>query len=423
MERMLKFFDSFLLLCYALGREQRHLSLYSYQIPDPHKIIGCDCELEYPSHLGKATVLQFSQLRHGLEPPKYFLYPFALLLADSITGVPGRSPIYRRPSTGVVLRDVRRHVYRPKLVNKPTSVVSLISSHRRSSLTANLASEHNSSVTLRSPSRSRSFGIDSKSVPIFHKQMTGVIEFRFFSFSLLAQQRLGIGCRFMGLIRAFLTVKVHGWISRIIRWRSILSPLFSLETLESRRRLDQSPVNRKGFVAEQPMLASSLKNPLEKHVGNFPLRKSLPVLGERCRIPNLIVHAQPDKPAEQEIVIKLLHQHPLATDAVEHFDQQRPQQLLRCDRRSSNFRIQPLELCRHLQEYLIDHLAHWPKRMVTRNSLSQRSVAEHFVLLKIVSTHSILVPLVGFARSLLYTTIPTEGYLNQDVSPGFSAAC
>jgi hypothetical protein len=51
-------------------------------------------------------------------------------------------------------------------------------------------------------------------------------------------------------------------------------------------------------------------------------------------IPNFIVHARADKPAEQQIVTQLLEQHWLATDREKHLQQQRPQQFLRRNRRA-----------------------------------------------------------------------------------------
>ena len=45
--------------------------------------------------------------------------------------------------------------------------------------------------------------------------------------------------------------------------------------------------------------------------------RTLPVLGERRRMPDRVIDPKADEPAEQQVVVGLLHQHPLRTDAVE----------------------------------------------------------------------------------------------------------
>src|ERR1700746_3489100 len=43
-------------------------------------------------------------------------------------------------------------------------------------------------------------------------------------------------------------------------------------------------------------------------LGDVTLDQALAVFGEHRLIPNLIIQRQPDKPAEQQIVLQLLHQ-------------------------------------------------------------------------------------------------------------------
>ncbi|MNT01458.1 hypothetical protein D3C72_1359240 [compost metagenome] len=55
------------------------------------------------------------------------------------------------------------------------------------------------------------------------------------------------------------------------------------------------------------------------------------VLGEDRGHPNWVVHRQPDEPAKQQVVLRLLHELALGANAVEHLQQHGPQQLLRRD--------------------------------------------------------------------------------------------
>ena len=64
-----------------------------------------------------------------------------------------------------------------------------------------------------------------------------------------------------------------------------------------------------------------------------PSSKPIAILREHRHVPDSIVHLEPHEPTEQQVVLELLHQHPLAANRVEHLKQQGPQQLLRRHRR------------------------------------------------------------------------------------------
>src|SRR6266436_35833 len=278
---MLCLFDSFSIRLSASWRVPRHLSLHSYQIPDPHKVISRYRKLEYPPDLRNTPMAQLPQQSHRLQPPKYFFYSFPFPLADSIADVPRRSIIYRGLSADVILRNVWRHISLAKLFHELSSVIALITSHSHSPAAAHLAGELNTHIALCRSSCTRYTGIGHQSVSILHKQMPGIIELCFLSFSLLAQQRVRIGRRLMRLIRSFLTVKVHRRIPRIVRRGFI--PLASLfETLQPCRRLDKGPVHCEVFIAEQAVSRRSLKHSCKKLLGNIALQKSFADLS-KCR--------------------------------------------------------------------------------------------------------------------------------------------
>ena len=74
------------------------------------------------------------------------------------------------------------------------------------------------------------------------------------------------------------------------------------------------------------------------------VQQPVPILGEHRRVPDRVIHVQADKPAEQQVVVQLLHQHPLAANRVQHLQQQGPQQLLRRNRRPPDRRVHAREL-------------------------------------------------------------------------------
>src|SRR5215470_621435 len=302
-EPMLCFFDSFPLRFFALRRVWRHLSLHCYQIPDPHKVISRHRELEYPGNLRNASVAQLPQQPYGLPPSKDLLYSFPLPLADCVPGVPRRSFIYCRPSPTIVLRNMRRHICLASRRHELLGVVSLVGPQRCSASTAYFVGEYSALIALCSPSRLRETGVDSESTSILHEQMPAIIELCFLPFSFLTQQSVRIGRGLMRLVGTFLPVEVNRRISRIIWW-CFITTTFPLETFQPCCRLNQRSIDGEVLVAEQPVSSRLLKHLLEKRLGNVALDKSLTVLGERRRIPNVIVHSQTNEPAEQQVVVK-----------------------------------------------------------------------------------------------------------------------
>ena len=60
-------------------------------------------------------------------------------------------------------------------------------------------------------------------------------------------------------------------------------------------------------------------------------------------IPHGIVDAEPDEPAEQQVVVDLLHQLALGADRVKRLQKRGPEQPLRRDRLPPGALVEPLE--------------------------------------------------------------------------------
>ena len=164
--------------------------------------------------------------------------------------------------------------------------------------------------------------------------------------------------------------------------RTILGP----EALLRRPGLDPRAVHREvlvGHVLLRPLV----------DLGEEPLRhlrgqQTVAVLGEHRVVPHRIVHAEPDEPPEQQVVVDLLHQLPFASHRKEHLQQQRAQHLLRSHRRPSRPCIQRIELRAQRPQNIVRDLPHPTQRMLRRHPLLQRHIAEHPILYPLVSTHT-----------------------------------
>src|SRR5215472_4116159 len=121
--------------------------------------------------------------------------------------------------------------------------------------------------------------------------------------------------------------------------------------------LDECAINREVLVREQGFHARMLDQLGHELLEHAALLKPVPVLGEHRWIPHWIIWRQSDKPAEEKIVIELLHELTLRTDAVEHLQEKRTQELLRRDRWPALMRV---ELAKTVTQ-LLQHLPHAPR--------------------------------------------------------------
>ena len=127
------------------------------------------------------------------------------------------------------------------------------------------------------------------------------------------------------------------------------------ETFLSRPCLQQRSIHGEVLVGEQTPLACLLKDSSEESVSDVPVKQALAVLGEHSHIPNRIVHVQTNEPAEQQVVIQLLHQHALAAHGIKHLEQERTQQLLRCYRGPTSLGVQLAKPSLQLAQRFIGH--------------------------------------------------------------------
>ena len=111
-------------------------------------------------------------------------------------------------------------------------------------------------------------------------------------------------------------MKIYAGIAGIFRRERIL--IFPLKTLVARPRLNQRAVHAEVLFREQIVLARLLQYLPEELLGYVAPQQPLPILAEHCWHPHRLVHVQPHEPAEQQIVLQLLHQLPLAPDRIQY---------------------------------------------------------------------------------------------------------
>ena len=190
----------------------------------------------------------------------------------------------------------------------------------------------------------------------------------------------------MRLIAAFLAVEVHGRIAAAVcgrlRWL-----VFALKTLLSCPGFDQRSIHREVILRQQALCARLFQHRLEERLRDVAFQQPLAVLGKHRHVPDGVIHVEPHEPAVQHVVIQLFHQLPFTADGVEHLQQQRPQQFLGRNRGSAALGVHLGEARREFRQYLVHHLPQRSQRMILRNTLRRRNVAEYFALLFVIASH------------------------------------
>jgi len=344
----------------------------SHQVSHAHQIVGCASERENPIHFQCAAVPQFAQQRDGLQPAEAFFDALPLLLAEGIARLSrGAAVDGTAASSSGVLRYVRCHAQVATLAREFRGVVALVAAHGHTPPSRNVLQHagaqrqgQGGQVELQRESA------DGESPWIDRAAPPDRFSTRGFGSSASRRENLP--------------------------WDSPDHPadtypfffVLRLKTFQTGPGFQQCPVHGEVLVRSPAPLPCLLDHPHLKFLGYFGLQQAVTVLREGGRVPYWIVQIQSHKPAEQNVVVDLLHQHPLAAHRIQHLQQQRAQQLLRRNRWASHFRVHLVEPRRKLLENLVDPGANRPQRMILAHSLLRRNVAEHATLLGIVSSHA-----------------------------------
>ena len=90
----------------------------------------------------------------------------------------------------------------------------------------------------------------------------------------------------------------------------------------------EGAIHAKVLPREQAAAFGKHQHLIEQFNHRIVLKQPSAVLGEHRRYPHRIVHRKPNEPAIEQVVLRLLHQLALRSDAVEHLQQHGTQKLL-----------------------------------------------------------------------------------------------
>ena len=202
---------------------------------------------------------------------------------------------------------------------------------------------------------------------------------------------LGVGIRrgLVGGIAPLLPAEVDGRVPGIIVRGRRGWLVRGLHALMAGPGLQERPVHGKVLGRDEVRCARLGQNRREKGLGDVALEQPVPVLGKHGRIPDGIVHGQPNEPAEQEVVVQLLHELPLTPNAVELLQEQRAEELFRRDRGPTGMGVQQGEAGGEVLQGLIRLPPDRAEGVVLGDQLLRLNVAPHVALLGIAATHAV----------------------------------
>lgn len=173
--------------------------------------------------------------------------------------------------------------------------------------------------------------VHSKPIAVLHDRMAHEAELGFATVRLAIELGLRVGRALVGIVLALLAVEV-GAIAVLVVLR--------LEALVRSPGFDERAIDREVFVRKQRPHLLVLQELGHELLEYRALLKPVAVLREHGDVPDRIVRFKPHEPAIEKVVVQLLHQPALGTDAIEHLKQKCAYQLLWRDRGAAFVRVE-----------------------------------------------------------------------------------
>src|SRR6516162_10815271 len=177
------------------------------QLGDANQIVGRRGENEEPLHQGATAMAGLAQSADGLHPSEWFFDSLAADCAETIAGMSGRAPIDGRAAIGVVLRDMGSAAALAATGDELGSVIVLVAAHRAAG-PAIVLDHFQRRGALRCAVGFSQPRIDDEPVAVLHHQMPHMAKLGFLAGTLAEQAGVRIGGRAMGVVLAFLAMKI-----------------------------------------------------------------------------------------------------------------------------------------------------------------------------------------------------------------------
>ena len=224
----------------------------------------------------------------------------------------------------------------------------------------------------------RDVSANGKAVPVLHQRMAHISKLRLLAVRLAVEPGVRIGRALMGFIRTLLIVEILAV--------SVLAVL-GLEALVAGPGLDERPVDGKMLGRQKRRDLRMRQERRQKMLKHIAIQQAVAVLRKRRGVPDPIIGRKPHEPPEQEVVVHLLHQHALRTNAVKRLQKQRRHQLFGRDRGTALARVKPREARAHRRQNIVQQRPDRTQRMLFGNTVLRRNAGKHPRTLRLPSPH------------------------------------
>jgi hypothetical protein len=391
----------------ASRRSLRHLRTQFGQGAQSGEVVGGHGEGQKLINLVQSSHHHLRQRPHRLAPAEALLDAFPGTHAHRVALVPRRTRVDGAAAQPVeVLRDMRDDVDLPARFDEALGVVRLVGGHRLASrLAGHVGQPLRGHLTLGHAVGLAGAHVDHQAVAVVAEYIARVARQRGRCIALAVQPRLVVRARFVRLVDARLAAPV---LRRAVVVRAILAP----HALVARPSLDQRAVNAEVLARQQPALLGHVHRGVEQFGHRLVLDQPVAVLAEHRVVPHRVVDRQAHEPAEQQVVVDLLDQLPLAADAEQHLQQHGAHQLLGRDAgtASANVRlVHDRELLVHLRQRVVHPDSDRAQRVAGRHEVLQADRAEQALVVAVGASHRLLSPGLQPARPSLKPRAVTIG--------------
>jgi hypothetical protein len=178
-----------------------------------------------------------------------------------------------------------------------------------------------------------------------------------------------------------------------------------LKLLSDAPGLDQRAIHREAFV-RKPLQAAGLRHHAgEKLARHVVLQQPRPVAREGRVVEARLGHIHIEEPAEQQVVVELLAEHPFAAHGVERHQQRGLQQPLGWERRSPDQAVHRIEQRRELPQRRIGEFLDPSQRMLLGHPIARLHNHQHRPLPSLFTPHPPLPPPIRLATQTNYITM------------------
>ncbi len=196
--------------------------------------------------------------------------------------------------------------------------------------------------------------------------------------SLAGRPLLRIGGALVGGVGTFLALEIHHPCAVATGFGRFA--VLGLEALEKGPGVDQDAVHGEVIGGQQLVLAGQTHHLVEDASGDVGSHQSLAQAAEVRLIESARFQGQIEKPAEQQVVSKLLAEQPVRAHRVEGNQQLGFEQALRRNRRSARLGVKAFEFGRNGRQCRLGQFFHPAQRVNDRNPGLDREIVKHLGL-------------------------------------------